>query len=284
LLRRLILCCLPIILSACGPLDSIPYTPPQTPQTWLTIQPSIRLGSLLIVQPSTSAIVTLLGLLALGAGGYFLRIRERQVSRVWWGIALLLWGAGALFAGASYEAFSYQLKCAGRAACIWTTWLELVYLVLSVASVDAMLLALSYSSASGRLRRALSGYALLHIALYTAAVLLGALLPLKFLISFELLILACAPTILLFLGLNGWRYARRKLPLDRVLLGAWAWLVLTIAAYFLYYLSGLTQILWARGAWFSENDVLHLGLIGWMIYLALVLAPRLADARDTAEA
>ena len=58
----------------------------------------------------------------------------------------------------------------------------------------------------------------------------------------------------------------------------WAWLVLTLAAYFVYLMSGTTQVLWARGVWFSENDVLHIGLIGWMIYLAWVVAPRVRDA------
>ena len=36
--------------------------------------------------------------------------------------------------------------------------------------------------------------------------------------------------------------------MDLALLGAWAWLALTMAAYFVYLLSGLTQTLWARAA------------------------------------
>ena len=66
--------------------------------------------------------------------------------------------------------------------------------------------------------------------------------------------------------------------MDLALLGAWAWLALTLAAYFGYLMAGITQILWARGVWFSENDVLHIGLIVWMIYLARVVAPRVRDA------
>jgi hypothetical protein len=273
-----------LVLSGCSQIDSIPTSPLQTPETWLAIQPVARIPvagqDLILVQPSTSAIVFLLGFLTIGVGLYFLRICSGQLSRGWWGVALLLWGVGALLAGVSYEAFSYHIKCAGRAACVWTSWWELAYLVLSVASIDAMVLAQAHSCATGRLRKALSLYALINLALYVVAVLVGALVPVKFLISFELLILAAAPSILIFFVLNGWRYYKLRTSMDLALLGAWAWLTLTIGAYFAYYLSGLTQTLWAQGKWFSENDVLHIGLILWMIYLALVVAPRVRDESE----
>ena len=274
-----------LLLTGCARLDAIPYTPPQTAATWLTIQPyaAIKIGALemILVQPSTTFFVYLLGVLAIGAGLCFFRIRDGQRSRVWWGIALILWGAGALLAGTSYEAFSYAIKCAGRPACIWTSGWEVLYLLLSVASVDAMLLAEAYTCTTGRSRRALRIYAVANAAVYAAIVLVGALIPVKFLVSFELLILFAAPTILIFFSLNGWRYARLKDNMDLALLGAWAWLVLTLGAYFLYLMLGVTQTLWARGIWFSENDILHIGLIIWMIYLARVVAPRVRDATST---
>ena len=270
-----------LLLSGCGRLETIPYTPAQTPESWLRIQPfaEVQVGdsAIIVVQPSTTAIVYLLGIITLGAGAYFLRIRAGQQARLWWGIALLLWGVGALLAGTSYEALSYQLKCAGRAVCIWTTWWEVAYLVLSVASIDAMLVAGAYCCTLGVWRRRMVGYAAAHIALYTLVVVLGALLPVRFLISFELLILVSAPAIVIFLVLNGRRYARFKQPQDAALLVAWGWLILTIGAYFVYYLSGLTPWLWERGLWFSENDVLHIGLILWMLYLALGVAGRVQD-------
>jgi hypothetical protein len=124
-------------------------------------------------------------------------------------------------------------------------------------------------------------YAVVNAVLYAAVVLVGALIPVKFLISFELLILFAAPTILIFFILNGVRYVRLRDDMDLALLGAWAWLVLTLGAYFLYLMLGITAALWARGIWFSENDVLHIGLIVWMITLALVVAPRVRDADAT---
>ncbi len=270
-----------LILTGCSRLESIPYNPPQTPESWLTIQPYLQLqiGSreILVIQPSTSAIVYLLGVIAIAAGLNFFYTRNNQSSRLWWGLALLLWGLGALLAGTSYEAFSYQIKCAGREVCIWTSWWEILYLALSVASVDAMLIAEAYSCASGNLRRGLIRYAWLNFGVYLAILLIGSLVPVKFLISFELLVLVLAPNVILFLILNGRRYARLRNRMDLVLLGVWGWLILTIGAYFIYYLSGLTQRLWARGFWFTENDVLHIGLILWMAYIALVAARWIKD-------
>jgi hypothetical protein len=282
-MRRSLPCLLPLLLLAgCTRLDAIPYSPPETAVSWLTIQPyvAIHMASreLILVQPSTTFFVYLLGIVAIGAGLYFFRMASGQWSRRWWGVALVLWGAGALLAGTSYEAFSYALKCVGRPACVWTSWWEVLYLILSVASVDAMLLAEAYACTVGRWRRVLSIYAIANAAAYLIIVLTGALVPVKFLISFELLILFAAPTILIFFILNGRGYARLKDDMDLALLVAWTWLVLTLGSYFLYLMLGITQTLWARGTWFSENDVLHLGLIIWMIYLARVVAPRVADA------
>jgi hypothetical protein len=270
-----------ILLAGCSQLNSIPYTPAQTPETWLAGQPWIELHlagrSLIVVQPSTSAIVFLLGLVTLGAGFYILHIRNNQRSRLWWGIALLLWGLGALLAGASYEAFSYQIKCLGRESCVWTSGWEIGYLLLSVGSVNAMMIAQAYSCSTGRLRRYLMLYASLNMILYAITVLIGTLVPVKFLISFELLILFASPSIVILILLNGRRYYKLRQRSDLLLLVTWGWLVITIGAYFLYYLSGLTQMLWARGVWFSENDVLHISLVLWMIYIALIVAPHLED-------
>ena len=269
------------LLTACGQLDSIPYTPAQTPESWLQIQPfaEIKIASqnIIFVQPSTSVIVYFLGILTIGIGLYFLKIRQGQLSRFWWGIALLLWGIGALLAGTSYEAFSYAIKCAGRDACLWTSWWEILYLIASVWSIDAMTMAVAYSSTTGKLRKTLSVYAIVNAVVYFIVVMIGASIPSKFLISFELLLVVSAPGIITFFIINSWRYFKFKLRLDLTLLGTWIWLGVTIAAYFLYLISGNTASLWARGKWFSENDVLHIGLLVWMLYIAFVLAPKVED-------
>jgi hypothetical protein len=54
---------------------------------------------------------------------------------------------------------------------------------------------------------------------------------------------------------------------------------LTNAIYFAYLLLGYTQVLWAEGIWFSENDVLHALVMLWVFYVGLVLVPKVKDAR-----
>lgn len=264
-------------ITACGQLDSIPYTPAQTPETWLQIQPYAQFNNILFVQPSTSIIVYLLGIITIWVGFFLLKTRNGQRSRLWWGIALLLWGIGALLAGTSYEAFSYAIKCAGRDACLWTSWWEVLYLIASVWSIDAMMLAVAHSSTTGKVRAALAVYALLNAVVYFMVVIVGAFIPVKFLISFDLLLIVAAPSIIAFFVINGLRYARLKQPFDLLYLGTWIWLGITIAAYFLYLISGNTAALWAKGIWFSENDVLHIGLILWMLYIRFLLAPRITE-------
>lgn len=144
-----------------------------------------------------------------------------------------------------------------------------------------MMLAVAYSSAEDRLRKWLSFYAILNAVLYFIIVMIGTFVPVKFLISFELLLVVTAPSIIAFFIINGVRYFKQKQSVDLVYLGTWLWLGITIAAYFLYLISGNTMSLWEKGLWFSENDVLHIGLIIWMIYIANSLAPRVKDISST---
>jgi len=281
MMRFVLLLLVVLTLSGCSSLAEIPSSPPQTAETWLEMQPyaeiQIASESVVLVQPSTTAIVYLLGVITILAGLYFFKIQDGHKSRVWWGIALLLWGVGALFAGSSYEAFSYQLKCVGREICTWTHWMEVVYLVLSLGSVDAMLIAEAYACTVGKWRQRLIRIAWGSFGLYVLLVLVGSLVPVKFLISFELLILMSVPNVIIFLYLNGRRYRQSRERMDLHLLVTWGWLIVTIAAYFLFYISDAAETLWARGVWFTENDVLHIGLIIWMVYIALVVGQHVKD-------
>jgi hypothetical protein len=268
-------------MAGCSRLASIPYTPPVTPEGWLRIQPflEVHVGSrtIVLVQPTTTAIVYVLSFAAILGGVYLLRMSAAQRSRQWWAIALLLWGAGAMLAGTSYEAFSYHIKCAGRDVCAWTSWWEIWYLVASAASIDAILVAHAYSSTSGARRTLLIRYAAIHLVAYGSAVLAGAIVPNQDMISFEMLLMACVPNVAMMAVHHGWRHFRTAGPMDRALLGAWSWLGLTVGAYYVYLASGLTQHLWLRGVWWSENDVLHAGLLVWVGYVVRIVATRVQD-------
>jgi hypothetical protein len=67
--------------------------------------------------------------------------------------------------------------------------------------------------------------------------------------------------------------------MDFHLMMTWCCLGLVMAAYYLYMGSGFATVLWNRGIWFNENDVLHIGLILWMIYIAKVLTGKIEDVR-----
>jgi hypothetical protein len=274
-----------LVLAGCDRLATIPYSPEVTPEKWLNMQPFIEVRiwgiEFILVQPSSTLFVYLLGIVAVGVGIYFWRIRGDHRSRLWWSIAMVLWGSGALFAGTSYQAFSYEIKCAGLEVCSWTSWWEIAYLVFSAASVDALVFAGAYSCCTGKGRSVLSFYAALNFGLYSVAILLGVGLLNEFLLSFELLLLATVPSIIMLFILNTGRFIKYKDRLDLSLMITWLWLGIIFGAYFLYLSLDIGGQLWERGAWFSENDVLHIGLISWMLYIAWFLAPQVADIRYT---
>ena len=272
------------VLSGFSRLKTIRYTDPElTPANWCEAQPCVKIRfasrEIILTQPTSTFLVYSLGLLTIGAGLYFLRIRDSEISRLWWGISLLLWGSGALLAGTSYQAFGYEIKCAGRQSCAWTSWWEVVYLMFQQVSIDAMLVAVAYSCTEGSLQIILLIYALVNAVVYVILTLIGGIVPIKSLITFELMVRVSTPIFLLFFILNGWRYWTLKNPMDLALLGTWILLLLTMGAYWLYDDLDITQKLWDKGEgiWLSQNDVLHICLILWVIYIATVVANRIKD-------
>lgn len=254
-----------------------------TPQNWCEQQPCVRINlfsrDIILTQPSSTFYVYLLGLLTIAVGVYFLMIQDNEVSRFWWGISLLLWGIGAILAGTSYQAFAYEIKCAGRRSCCYTSWWEVVYLMFQYVSVSILLVAVAYSSTAGSLRVLLLGYAVVSSALYILITMVGALVPIRSLITFNLMVWASMPAYMAVLLLAGWRYLTFKNSMDLALLTTWLLLLLTSGIYYIYDELNITEKLWRKGAgtWFSQNDVLHVGLILWMVYIAAVVAHQVKD-------
>lgn len=270
-----------ILFISCKRLDNIPYSPKKTPAEFLKEQPYVTFrfsgGEHVLVQPSSTLFIYSLGLLTCLIGAFYLKTNKKQRSRLWWGIALVLWGTGALLAGTSYQAFGYEIKCAGREYCTWTSWWEVIYLICTAAAVDAMIMAQTYSSVRRNWRLPLRIYAAVKFLSYTSLTLAGAFMPYKFLVSFEFMILVSLPSMILFIIINSSAYKRRKNTIELLLLLNWIFLGIIMAAYFLYYWSGFGEKLWQQGCWFTANDVLHIGLAGWMLYIYLAFRKKMAD-------
>jgi len=84
-----------ILLFCCNQLDKILYLPEITPLEWLESQPYIETiifsQTLIIVQPSSTILVYVLGLLTITMGALLVRKKPTHSFVSWWGIALILW-------------------------------------------------------------------------------------------------------------------------------------------------------------------------------------------------
>jgi len=255
------------------------YEPLTTPQQWCEQRPCLTFGSIVVNEPLGSFLVFLLAILWMAVGVYFLRARHGQVSRVWFGIALILGGIGAAQAGISYQAFSYELKCAGREYCQLTNGFEVGYSLTQAVSVSAMLIAVAYAGTVGWWRRGLVLYAVLDAVVYIGVTVVGMSTPSAVLLSFEVLMLFALPGILMVILIAGHRACTTRRANDRPLLLAALLLLLVQAAYFTYAAAGITARLWQHGEgfYFSENDVLHVGMIAWLGYVATAVGRHLRD-------
>lgn len=255
--------------------------PEMTPEKWCEVQPCVKLQiasrEIILTQPTSTFFVYSLGVLTIGAGFYLLLIRGSEISRLLWGISLLLWGSGAILAGTSYQAFSYEIKCAGRLSCAWTSWWEVIYLIFQQLSMNTLLVAVAYSCTRGSLQALLFVYAAVGAVVYVLSTFIGGIVPIKSLITFELMVQVSTPIVLIFFIINGWRYYLLQDAMDLAFLGSWILLLISLAAYWLYDHLDITQRLWSRGIWFSQNDVLHISLIFWVIYIVSVVADHIKD-------
>lgn len=248
---------------------------------WFEKQPvkKVKIGSIefYLNQPSSTFWVYFLGVVVTIAGVKFLMIQGEELSRYWWGISLILWGVGALIAGTSYQALGYELKCARRDECSWTTWWEVIYLIFQQVSMNAMTIAIAYSCTTGVYREILIWYSILLSIGYTIVTLVGAFIPKKSLITFEFMMLASLPSFILFCVLNVVRYFQFGYAMDLVLIGSWVLIFASWWGFDKYYKAGIGEILWAKGKWFSENDVLHVVLVIWGFYVLFVMPEYIRD-------
>ena len=206
-----------LLLSACGRLDELTYQPETTPEQWCDQRPCVEVGDTILNEPLGTFLVFLLAGLWVASGVYFLRTRRGQRSREWLGIALILGGIGAALAGVSYQAFSYELKCAGLDLCRLTNGWEVGYSLTQACSASAVLIAVAHACTTDRLRRGLIVFAIVNAAVYLVVTVIGVLVPSAVLLSFAVLMLFALPGIVIVIVVAGRRYRATRDPMDRSL-------------------------------------------------------------------
>lgn len=241
--------------------------------------PCVELRGTVLNEPLGTFLVFFLAALWIGVGGYFLLSRRGRRSRGWLGLALLLGGVGATQAGISFQAFSYQFKCAGRQVCDFTNGFEVGYSLTQAASVSAMVIAVAIACSQGRTRRGVIVYAVLNAVVYFAVATVGVRQPSKLLLSFEVLMLFC--TARHHPGDRAGSPPPRASPRTRRTShphGSPAPDRGQCRVLRLLRCRGNANPVerWRRFC-FSANDVLHVGMIVWLIDVAVALGPILAD-------
>jgi hypothetical protein len=256
-------------LTSCSQLEQLQSA--NTPEQWLASHSHVRIQAgtvdFVFAEPSSTIFVYGLGLVLLWATWRFYTHKKDSVSGKLWALGLLVWAISTFSAGTSYQAFSYEIKCAGKALCSWTSWWEIWYMALFVLSMGIIAAGVGFSSLKRTARKPLLVYLLAITLVYQVVLFSGAFLPNQLMVSFELMLLFVVPTFLVLFAINLQGYLRRKETIELRLLLAWVLMAVVTAAYFGFLISGIAKQLWDLGIWFNANDVLHIGLIGWVMYL-----------------
>ncbi len=267
------------IFSNSNQLLMMPLT---TPDQFLINMPHIKVAlfshDLVFIQPSSSFFVYALGLLMIVIGANFIASKRMHKSRYYWGIGLILWGISAIVAGTSYQAFGYELKCAGRENCLFTSNFELVYMLITAYSINFLLAATAYTSLGALGRKRLIMFAVLDGVLYFIYLFIGAIIPIKFLISYEGFMSFIGVNFVIMFILNIRHYVKYKDPLNKGLITIWIGFLVVNIGYFIFLFVQFGQRLFeSTGIWFNENDALHVLLIIWAIMILWILRKKLAD-------
>ncbi len=274
ILISIILACLAVFsLSNTASLLMLPLS---TPQDFLAGMPHISLTifghDYILIQPSSTFFVYLLGLVMIILGISFIVTKKSNKFPYYWGIGWILWGLGAILAGTSYQAIGYELKCKGLDYCLFTSNFELVYLLLTAYSINFLVAAIGYSSNGKMIAKYLLRFAIIDSCAYTIYLIIGAILPVKFLVSYEGFIAFVGLNFVLMFILNFLHYLRYKDILNRNLSIIWIAFLGVNLAYFLFLFAGFgLKIYQNYGIWFTANDLLHVLLILWAGLIFILL-------------
>jgi len=270
-----------LLISLFSNFDKMKLSPLITGEEFLSSQPYITIGDVVLTQPSSTLIVYILGVFIILLGVRFLIKKQDHVSRKWWGFSMIFWGAGAIFAGTSYQAFGYQLKCVGVEYCNFTDWWEIMYLLLTAISIGMLVIAMSHCVAGGKTRRVMKLITYISIPLYAAILTIGSIVPIKLMITYELFCVFFMPHFVVFFLLSIKEYRIKRDIMNKRFIITWILFLISNVAYYVYYWLGISEkLLNSTGIWFNQNDVLHVLLLGWMIYIWITLPNVIVDIKE----
>jgi len=251
-----------IILFQFSQIDRLLILPLIKGDMFLSQYPYIKLNNLIIQQPTSTFFILLLAIITVGLGLYYLKNKKNKFS-VWLGINFIFWGIGAFLAGLSYQAFGYYLKCTNLEYCTFTNWVELLYMTLTVISINAFFVAYSYLINNKKVQDNLQNYAIISVVLYSLFQGIGIVLPNQFMISYEGMLLFLSPNIIIMMWIN---YKNLSNTLHKRLWTIWLLFLGVNVAYFIALFSNQGPFLYSNfNIWFNENDTLHVLLIVWML-------------------
>jgi len=253
-----------------------------TPSSFLLGMPYVNMSLLdtqfVLIQPSSTIFVYLLGLLMIGLGIFFVLTKGTHKSRFLFGIGLILWGLGAIFAGTSYQAFGYELKCLGMDYCLFTSKFEFVYLLLTAYSINFILTAVAYLEKDELSRNRLIQFAMYHSLAYTIFLFIGVIIPSRFMVSYEGFMMFVGGEFVLMFVVNLKNHLQQKDFLNRNFVIVWILFFLVNVFYFIYLFSGVSETLYeVNHIWFNANDVLHILLMGWALAIYFLVGKQLKD-------
>jgi hypothetical protein len=246
---------------------------------WCASQPCLEFFGITVNQLSSSLLVFILSFYSLFVGYKFYHNRGLHLSRKYWGISLVLGGIGAFAAGLSFQAFGYEIKCAGKVLCDNTSSFEIAYNIITVWSAAWLLLAISASFLHKSKLKVLRVLKIIFSLIYTILCLSAYYNSEYLFVSFEFLLGYISPIYLYIFIITAYQFTKAKEYHGlKKYANAWLILMITIIAYYFYLSFGFTELLWEKGIWFSANDVLHLGMMGWLYYLSNNLIEMVEDS------
>jgi hypothetical protein len=249
--------------------ESLLQLPKITPSEYLSSIPYIYLfhTDMILIKPSSTFFIYFLGIQTIVLGMSFLKDRQSD-AHLWWGLAMMFWGIGALLAGTSYQGFGYELKCNGYEYCLHTSWFELAYYYFTALSMSALGIAIAKTILPRDKQKFLFIYAKIAIVIYIILLLVGSIFQIRLLISYELFTIFFMPLYVIFFIYSVLLYKKKHDQLNQRLLVTWVLFLIVNVSYYIYYFLGIGDTIYLNtGVWFSANDVLHVLLICWMGYI-----------------